>query len=412
MGIIVQKFGGTSVGSVERILKVAEQIITTKQKGNDVVVVVSAMGKSTDLLIETAKQICAEIPNREMDMLLSTGELVSISLLAIALRSKGFSAISLTGWQAGILTDSFHSQARIEHVNNSKILTHIDMGQIVIVAGFQGITTFGEVTTLGRGGSDTTAVALAASLNADLCEIYTDVDGVYSADPRIVPSARKIKRMTYDEMLELATLGAGVLHPRAVRCAKKYNVRLTVASSFSNVQGTFIEEEAGMEKDYGICGVTYNEDVVMIKIENFPNGADVLYSLFALLMQSKITVDFINQSSNDLPLTNISFTVSKEDTKRTLELLEENKERLEFNKVNAEFGAAKVSIVGTGLISEPEIIANMFKAFASANVLIKMINSSEIKISCIISAERLETAVQYLHTTFGLDTKEIAVVHR
>lgn len=407
----MQKFGGTSVGNVERILKVAEQIISTKQKGYDVVVVVSAMGKSTDLLVESAKQICTEVPEREMDMLLSSGEQITIALLAMALRSKGFSAISLTGWQAGILTDCFHSKATIEQVNTTQILTHIDRGKIVIVAGFQGITEDGEITTLGRGGSDTTAVALAASLKADFCEIYTDVDGVYSADPRIVPSARKIKRITYDEMLELATLGAGVLHPRAVRCAKKYNVRLTVASSFSNVLGTFIGEETVMEKDNLICGVAHNENVVMIIIKSYPNTADALYSLFALLMQSKINVDFINQSSNNLPITDISFTVTREDTKRTLVLLEGNKARLKFKEVNAEFGVAKVSIVGTGLTSEPEIIANMFKALASANVSIKKINTSEIKVSCIISSDRLETAVQTLHTTFGLDSKEKAVVH-
>jgi aspartate kinase len=411
MGMIVQKFGGTSVGSIERIFRAADQIIATKQKGNDVVVVVSAMGKSTDVMVEMAKEICDEVPEREMDMLLSTGEQVSIALLAMALQSKGYNAVSLTGWQAGILTETEHTKARIKEIDTFKILSHINLGKIVIVAGFQGITDNGEITTLGRGGSDTTAVALAASLDADLCEIYTDVDGVYSADPRIVPTARKLKSITFDEMLEMASLGAGVLHPRAVMCAKKYKVRLTVRSIFSRDEGTLIQGGYGMEKDGLICGIPHTENVVSIKITNFPNNADTLYTLFELLMQSQVQVDIINQCSYGLPKTILSFSVSKEDVKQTLKLLQTHKERLTFDEVFAETGLSKVSIVGAGLNIGSHIVPKMFTALAYSNVSIKMISTSENKVSCLVPVDRMVTAVRALHSTYGLDAAELAIVH-
>jgi aspartate kinase len=406
----VQKFGGTSVGSVERILKVAEKIIETKIQGNDVVVVVSAMGKSTDVLVDLAKQLSDDPPDREMDMLLTTGEQVSIALLAMALQSKGYPAVSLTGWQAGIVTESIHTKARIEQIDNSKIMNHLQKGRIVIVAGFQGVTAHGEITTLGRGGSDTTAVALAASLKADLCEIYTDVVGVFSADPRVVPTARKLAEISFDEMLELARLGAGVLHPRAVDCAKKYKVRLTVRSSFTDEEGTTIREETKMEKGSAVCGVAHNNNVAKITVKNMPNQVHAFSSLLTVLAKSYINVDDIIQSSYESSLTNISFSLSEDDLKRTLKVLKANKTRLAFEEVIAEVGLAKVSVVGTGMLTNSEGVMSMFKSLASVNIPIKMVSTSEIKVSCIIPADMTEAAVRTLHRAFRLDVAEIAVI--
>jgi len=410
VGLIVQKFGGTSVGSVERILKVAEKIIETKIQGNDVVVVVSAMGKSTDVLVDLAKQLSDDPPDREMDMLLTTGEQVSIALLAMALQSKGYPAVSLTGWQAGIVTESIHTKARIEQIDNSKIMNHLQKGRIVIVAGFQGVTAHGEITTLGRGGSDTTAVALAASLKADLCEIYTDVVGVFSADPRVVPTARKLAEISFDEMLELARLGAGVLHPRAVDCAKKYKVRLTVRSSFTDEEGTTIREETKMEKGSAVCGVAHNNNVAKITVKNMPNQVHAFSSLLTVLAKSYINVDDIIQSSYESSLTNISFSLSEDDLKRTLKVLKANKTRLAFEEVIAEVGLAKVSVVGTGMLTNSEGVMSMFKSLASVNIPIKMVSTSEIKVSCIIPADMTEAAVRTLHRAFRLDVAEIAVI--
>lgn len=406
----MQKFGGTSVGSVERILKVAEKIIETKIQGNDVVVVVSAMGKSTDVLVDLAKQLSDDPPDREMDMLLTTGEQVSIALLAMALQSKGYPAVSLTGWQAGIVTESIHTKARIEQIDNSKIMNHLQKGRIVIVAGFQGVTAHGEITTLGRGGSDTTAVALAASLKADLCEIYTDVVGVFSADPRVVPTARKLAEISFDEMLELARLGAGVLHPRAVDCAKKYKVRLTVRSSFTDEEGTTIREETKMEKGSAVCGVAHNNNVAKITVKNMPNQVHAFSSLLTVLAKSYINVDDIIQSSYESSLTNISFSLSEDDLKRTLKVLKANKTRLAFEEVIAEVGLAKVSVVGTGMLTNSEGVMSMFKSLASVNIPIKMVSTSEIKVSCIIPADMTEAAVRTLHRAFRLDVAEIAVI--
>lgn len=410
MGIIVQKYGGTSVGTVERIGKVADRIIQTKQAGHDVVVVVSAMGKSTDVLVDLAKQITREPSDRDMDMLLTTGEQVSIALLSMALQAKGHQAVSLTGWQAGIETESVHSKARIKAIKQEKIQSLLKQGNVVIVAGFQGVTEQGEITTLGRGGSDTTAVALAASLQADLCEIYTDVIGVFTADPRVVSTARKLDQISFDEMLELATLGAGVLHPRAVECAKRYNIKLTVRSSFSAEEGTRIEEESDMENGLVVSGLAHDGNVARITIKNMPNHVNSLPGLFITLAESHINVDIIIQSSYQGDSTDISFSVSGDDVKRAIGILEENKNRLGFEDISFEKNLAKVSIVGAGMITNPGVAAKMFQELAQVNVEIKMVSTSEIKVSCVIPASLTETAVRALHTAFGLDVERIAVV--
>ncbi|RXT14654.1 aspartate kinase [Ammoniphilus sp. CFH 90114] len=410
MGLIVQKFGGTSVGTIERIQKVADRIIQTKNKGNDVVVVVSAMGKSTDVLVEMAKQISPNPSDREMDMLLTTGEQVSIALLTMALQEKGCPAVSMTGWQAGIETEGIHSRARIKQIDNGRVQRAVDLGNVVIVAGFQGVSSEGQITTLGRGGSDTTAVALAASLQADLCEIYTDVVGVFTADPRIAPLAQKLDRISFDEMLELATLGAGVLHPRAVECAKKHNVKLTVRSSFSEEEGTIIEEEIDMEKGLMVSGVAHDDQVAKVTVTNMSNQIGTLSSLFTTLAEAHVNVDVIIQSSYEAALTNISFSVSSNDLDRTLEILKLNQEKLGYEDVISEKGLAKVSIVGAGMVTNPGVAANMFKVLAEANINIKMVSTSEIKVSCIIPAEHTQNAVESLHTAFGLDALEVAVV--
>lgn len=411
MGIIVQKYGGTSVGSVERIKKVAERVAATKEQGHDCVVVVSAMGKSTDVLVDMAKEICDFPDEREMDMLLTTGEQVSISLLTMALHQLGYSAISLTGWQAGMVTESVHGKARIKNIDNSRIKSELERGRIVIVAGFQGWTEEREITTLGRGGSDTTAVALAGSLQADVCEIYTDVTGVYTADPRIVPGARKLQSISYDEMLELATLGAGVLHPRAVECAKKYNVKLTVRSSFVDEPGTDVEEESNMEQGLIVSGVAHDKNVAKITVVNMPNKVGTLSSLFTALAEEHINVDIIIQSSYDTENTNISFSVTASDLKRTLEVLEQNKARLSFTELLFEEGLAKVSIVGAGMITNPGVAAQMFHQLSEVDVPIKMVSTSEIKVSCVIPADLTEKAVKALHSAFGLDVDTEAVVY-
>ncbi len=411
MGLIVQKYGGTSVGSIERIQKVAERIMKTRAQGHDVVVVVSAMGKSTDVLVDMAKQITQHPSNRELDMLLTTGEQVTTALLSMALLGKGVQAISMTGWQAGIETEDVHSRARIKHINPSQVKEQLAAGKIVIVAGFQGITSKGQITTLGRGGSDTTAVALAASLHADLCEIFTDVVGVYTADPRMVPMAQKLDRISFDEMLELATLGAGVLHPRAVECAKKYKVKLTVRSSFSEEEGTMIEEEANMENGLIISGVAHDEDVAKITVTKMSNQIGTLSALFNTLAEAHINVDVIIQSSFEDALTNISFSISGDDLPRTLEILHINKELLQYEEIISEKGLAKVSIVGAGMVTNPGVAASMFKVLAEASVNIKMVSTSEIKVSCIIPADVTQKAVQSLHNAFGLAVEHEAIVH-
>jgi aspartate kinase len=411
MSLIVQKFGGTSVGTIERIQAVARRVIATRQAGHEVVVVVSAMGKSTDVLVDMAKQITDEPSAREMDMLLTTGEQVSIALLTMALQANGQDAVSMTGWQAGITTEEVHSKARILHINDQPIRQALNEGKVVIVAGFQGVTENGQITTLGRGGSDTTAVALAAALRADMCEIYTDVDGVYTADPRIVPSARKLSSISYDEMLELATLGAGVLHPRAVECAKQHQVCLTVRSSFGEEEGTIIEEEPRMEQGLVVSGVAHDKNVAKITVVDMPTKVNTLSTLFATLAAEHINVDVIVQSSYEADTTNVSFSVSGDEVKRTLDILHNHRDKLQFGYAVAEEELAKVSIVGAGMITNPGVAAQMFTCLAEAGVDIKMVSTSEIKVSCVIPLAQMENAVRSLHTSFGLDVKETAVVH-
>ncbi|NGQ94412.1 aspartate kinase [Brevibacillus sp. SYP-B805] len=412
MGLIVQKYGGTSVGTIERIQRVADRVIQYKQAGHDMVVVVSAMGKSTDVLLEMAKEIAPQPSERELDMLLSTGEQVSIALLCMALQQKGYDAVSLTGWQAGITTEAVHGKARIKSIDNERILRELRAGRIVVVAGFQGISDEKEITTLGRGGSDTTAVALAASLNAEKCEIFTDVAGVFTADPRVVPTAQKLPRISYDEMLELANLGAGVLHPRSVEAAKKYKVKLVVRSSFTAEEGTYVEEGSTMETGRVVSGVAHDEDVAKITVVGMPVRVGTLSRLFNTLANNQVNVDIIIQSSYDAAESNISFTVSLTDLPRALSTLEQHREELAFRKVDHEVGLSKVSIVGAGMINNPGVAAEMFRQLAEQEISIKMVSTSDIKVSCVIPAEHTALAVRTLHTAFGLDdVEEKAVVH-
>lgn len=400
MEIIVQKYGGTSVATPKRIKNVAERIIETKEKGYYVVVVVSAMGDTTDNLIELAKKVSKSLPEREMDMLLSTGEQVSIALVSMAIQEKGHSAISFTGAQAGILTDGIYSKARILKINSQKILNSLKEGKIVIIAGFQGISREQEITTLGRGGSDTSAVVLAAGLKAKRCEIYTDVDGVYTADPKIVKEAKKLKEITYDEMLELASLGAKVLHPRAVECAKDYKVPLYVLSSFKKVGGTAVKER--LEKERKVSGVTCDKNVAKISILSVPDRPGVAAKLFQKLADERINVDMIIQNVTRGKVNDISFTVSKNDAEKALKISEKVCKELNAEKVLYDDTLAKVSIVGAGMVSSYGVAAKMFKALGDNNINIEMISTSEIKISCLISAKYADKAVRVLHKEFNL----------
>lgn len=411
MGLIVQKYGGTSVGTIERILRVADRIIANKEAGHDMVIILSAMGKSTDVLIDMAKEITPYPSEREMDMLLTTGEQVSIALLSMALHQKGYDAISLTGWQAGITTESIHGRARIKEIDPTRIRAELDRGRVVIVAGFQGISDTGEITTLGRGGSDTSAVALAASLQADKCEIFTDVAGVYTADPRVVPAASKLDRISYDEMLELANLGAGVLHPRSVEAAKKYKVKLVVRSSFTAEEGTYVEEVPDMETGRVVSGVAHDDEVAKITVVGMAAKVGTLSRLFNTLADHRVNVDIIIQSSYDSDVTNISFTLAAGDLKHALDTLAKNQAELGFEKVDYEEGLSKVSIVGSGMVNNPGVAAEMFRVLAEQQITIKMVSTSDIKVSCVIPADLTELAVRSLHTAYGLDVEQTAVVH-
>ncbi|MEZ2657253.1 aspartate kinase [Aneurinibacillus aneurinilyticus] len=411
MSLIVQKFGGTSVGTVERIQAVARRIASAVQAGHSIVAVVSAMGKSTDALVDMAKQITDIQSPREMDMLLTTGEQVSIALLSMALQAIGQDAVSMTGWQAGITTENIHMRARIDHIDESPVRKALQEGKVVIVAGFQGVSPNGQITTLGRGGSDTTAVALAAALHADMCEIYTDVDGVYTADPRLVPGARKLTSISYDEMLELATLGAGVLHPRAVECAKQHRVHLVVRSSFNEEEGTVIKEEANMEQGLVVSGIAHDKNVAKITVADLPTKVDAMAKLFAILAKEHINVDIIVQSAYEANTMNVSFSISGDEVKRTLDVLLAHRETLQFGYAVAEEHLAKVSIVGAGMITNPGVAAQMFNCLADTGVEMKMVSTSEIKVSCVIPMAQMEEAVRGLHASFELDAKEAAVMY-
>lgn len=402
MGLIVQKFGGTSVGSIERILNVADRVIEEKNRGNGVVVVVSAMGKTTDHLVSMAKEITKNPSKREMDMLLTTGEQTTIALLSIALQEKGYEAISYTGWQAGIITESVHSSARIMDIETEKIRMNLNEEKIVIVAGFQGVTIDGEITTLGRGGSDTTAVALAAALKADKCDIYTDVTGVFTTDPRFIKDARKLASVSYDEMLELANLGAGVLHPRAVEYAKNYQVPLEVRSSMVRESGTIIEEEVSVEQNLVVRGVAFEDEITRVSVIGLPNSLKSLSTIFTTLATNRINVDIIIQSTIEGNGANLSFSIKSSDLEETLSVLSAVKETLGYERIESEQELAKVSIVGSGMISNPGVAAEMFEVLASNNIEVKMVSTSEIKVSAVVSEKQMIPAVNSLHRAFQL----------
>ncbi|WP_449537182.1 aspartate kinase [Ferdinandcohnia sp. Marseille-Q9671] len=406
MGIIVQKFGGTSVGSPERIKNVAQRVIQEVQAGNQVVVVVSAMGKTTDQLVSLASEITTSPSKREMDMLLSTGEQVTIALLSMALQERGYESVSYTGWQAGIETEAIHSNARIQNIEVSRVSDRLNEGKIVVVAGFQGISGSGDITTLGRGGSDTTAVALAAALNADKCDIYTDVTGVYTTDPRVVPTARKLHSISYDEMLELANLGAGVLHPRAVEFAKNFEMPLEVRSSLEFENGTIIEEEVSMEKSLVIRGIAFEDQITRVTVIGLPNELHTLSTIFGTLAKNGLNVDIIIQNTTDQDHQNISFSVKTPDLKDTLTVLENNKDLLQYEEVQHEDGLSKVSIVGSGMVSNPGVAADMFQVLAQENIEVKMVSTSEIKVSTVVEQNKMVRAVEALHDAFNLAAVE------
>lgn len=408
MGILVQKFGGTSVGDIDKIKNVAEVIMSEVKNGHSVVVVVSAMGKTTDYLESLAHDITESPSKREMDMLLSTGEQVSIALLAMTLIEKGCPAVSFNAAQAQIITEKIHSKARILDIKTNKILKHLNQGKVCVVAGFQGVTPEQEITTLGRGGSDTSAVALASALNAERCDIYTDVDGVFTTDPRIVSAAKKLDEVSYVEMLELARVGANVLHPRAVEIAKKYNVPLRVRSTFKlNNLGTDIIGVDSMEIYRPVSGVAADLTQVRLAIVKVPDYPGVAAQVFGRLAAANVSVDMIIQSIHAKDKTNdIAFTVSKTELNDAVKILEEIKEEMKAEKVLIDDDIAKVSIVGAGMIERPGIAADMFSALADAEINIKMIATSEIKISCLVEKEMAHKAVKAIHTKFQLDDKE------
>ncbi|MDM5360004.1 aspartate kinase [Peribacillus sp. ACCC06369] len=402
MALIVQKFGGTSVGSVEKIKNVANRVIEEVENGNGVVVVVSAMGKTTDQLVSMAQDISGTPSKREMDMLLTTGEQITISLLTMALIEKGHEAISYTGWQAGMQTESVHGNARILNIDATRIQAQLQEKKIVVVAGFQGSDANGEITTLGRGGSDTTAVAIAAALNADRCDIYTDVTGVFTTDPRYIKGARKLQSISYDEMLELANLGAGVLHPRAVEYAKNYQIPLEVRSSMERESGTIIEEEATMEENLIVRGIAFEDSITRVTIYGLPQSLGALSTIFTTLAKNRINVDIIIQSMTAEDTTNLSFSTKSEDTEAALVVLENNKERLAFDRIETEGGLAKVSIVGSGMVSNPGVAAEMFEVMANTGIQVKMVSTSEIKVSTVVNEKEMVKAVESLHEAFKL----------
>ncbi|WP_273850982.1 aspartate kinase [Guptibacillus spartinae] len=405
MGLRVLKFGGTSVGDVEKIKNVSKRLMEAVNNGDEVVAVVSAMGKTTDELVGLSKGITAKPSARELDMLLTTGEQVTTALLSMALNEEGYDAISLTGWQAGIKTETLHGNARILDIDASRMNQHLAEGKIVIVAGFQGLTDTSDIATLGRGGSDTTAVAIAAALKADRCEIYTDVDGVYTTDPRYVKGARKLSTISYDEMLELANLGAGVLHPRAVEFAKNYNILLEVRSSFTNERGTLIEEVVSMEQNLVVRGLAFESNVTKITISGLPNEITTLPSLFSSLAANGINVDVIIQSTGEKNTTSISFSIETASLELTLDVLRRIKIKLPYEQIYHESELAKVSIVGSGMISNPGVAAQMFEVLAEHGIEMKMVSTSEIKVSTIVPEEKMIYAIESLHDKFQLDER-------
>jgi len=407
MALIVQKYGGTSVGTVERIQAVADKVAGFRQHGHDVVVVVSAMSGETNRLIELARQIKEQPDGRELDVLLSTGEQVTIALLAMALEQKGCPARSYTGAQVHILTDSAHNKARIRDIDDQRIRNSLAKGRVVVVAGFQGVDEHGDITTLGRGGSDTTAVALAAALKADECQIYTDVDGVYTTDPRVVPEARKLDRITFEEMLEMASLGSKVLQIRSVEFAGKYNVPLRVLSSFSEGEGTLISiEEEEMEQAL-ISGIAFSRDEAQLTITGVPDQPGVAYNILGPIADANIEVDMIVQNVGADGTTDFTFTVHRNDYARALEVMQDTARRVEAREVSGDNHIAKISLVGVGMRSHAGIASKMFETLAKEGINIRMISTSEIKVSVVVDEKYLELGVRALHDAFELDQEPV-----
>lgn len=396
--LIVKKFGGTSVGNKDRIFNVANRCIEDYKKGNDVVVVLSAMGKYTDVLIDMAKEINPNPPKRELDMILTTGEQQSVALMSMAMASLGVPAVSLNAYQVAMHTTSVYSNARLKRIDTERIRNELEQHKIVIVTGFQGVNKYDDYTTLGRGGSDTTAVAIAAALHADKCEIYTDVDGVYTADPRKVPAARKLNEVTYDEMLELATLGAGVLHNRSVELAKKYGVRLVVRSSLNTNEGTVVREGTKMEKMI-VSGVAADTDAARVAVIGLKDEPGVAFKLFNALAKQNINIDMILQSIGRHGKKDISFTCSDDDADAAKQIIED---LMDFEEIDVNKEVAKVSIVGAGMQSNAGVAAKMFEALYDENINIRMISTSEIRVTVLINEKNTERAMNAIHDKFNL----------
>jgi len=408
MALVVQKYGGTSMGGVERIRNVARRVAKTFDEGNDVVVVVSAMAGETNKLVALAEEVCEFPSEREYDVLVSTGEQVSIALLAMCLQSMGYKSKSYCGFQIPVLTDTASSKARIEEIDDKKIREDLQNGTIIVVAGFQGIDREGNITTMGRGGSDTSAVAMAAALKADVCEIFTDVDGVYTTDPRIVPEATKMDKISYDEMLELASLGSKVLQIRSVEFAKKYGVVVHVRSSFNDNPGTLVTKEDADMETVLVSGITYNKDEAKISVLRVPDRPGIASQLFMPLSEANITVDMIIQNVSVDGFTDMTFTVPKGDYKKALKIVEATARQIGASEVRSDEHITKISIVGVGMRSHSGIASKMFQTLSQEGVNIQMISTSEIKVSCIIDAKYSELAVRVLHEAFGLDRKDIS----
>ena len=403
--LVVQKYGGSSVANPERIKRVAQRVVEVKRKGADVVVVVSALGDTTDELLQLAAQISDTPAERELDMLMATGEQVSVALLAMAIHELGEDAVSFTGAQVGILTDGTHTKAKLVDINTKRIVEELAKSRIVIVAGFQGVNLNQDITTLGRGGSDLTAVALAKALQADVCEIFTDVEGVYTADPRIVPNARKLNAISYDEMLEMASLGAQVMQARSIFVAKRFHIPIHVRSSFSLREGTMITKSVGAMEDIVVSGVTLQKDEAKVTIRDVPDKPGMAAQVFRELAGKEINVDMIVQNVSREGATDVSFTVVKSELPSTLRVARSVSHRIGAGEVTTDEGVAKLSIVGIGMRSHSGVAAQMFEAMAKERVNIEMISTSEIKISCLIRRSQAERAVRALHRAFGLDKR-------
>jgi aspartate kinase len=404
MALIVHKYGGTSVGTPEKIKNVAARVKKARDAGNAVVVVVSAMGHTTDELIELMHKVTSDPDPREYDMLVSTGEQVSAALLAMALQDAGCPAVSLTGGQAGFVTEDIYKKARIKEIKLDRLKKELKAGKVVVITGFQGIDSKGDIITIGRGGSDTSAVAVAAALKADVCDIYTDVDGVYTTDPRVVPEARKLKYVSYEEMLELASLGAQVLHPRSVECASIYGITIHLRSSMKEDEGTYIEEAKKMEKKEAVRGIALDENIAKIGIFKIPDKPGTAAKLFGALADAKINVDMIVQSIHSAGnLADMAFTVDRPDVKKAVEITKEVAQALGAEGVVSDPDVSKVSLVGIGMVSQPGTASKMFEVLSTAKINIQMISTSEIKISCVVKADQGKRAVQILHKAFGLE---------